>query len=100
MNKETIEEILKTMAAEDMPADVHRIAEEAFENFDRTLAPPKDFVISNTLYYKYDAVLKNCRIFYQKSTFVYFSIFSIPSSMNCQVFSIHVPKTGYDYQNY
>ena len=37
MNADNIEEILKTIGAEDVPADVHKIAQETSNNFSRSL---------------------------------------------------------------
>ncbi len=41
MNSERIEEILKNIGAEDTPADVHKIAEETSEQFNKTLMQTK-----------------------------------------------------------
>jgi outer membrane lipoprotein-sorting protein len=40
MNDKNIEEILKEMAAENIPADVHKIAEEVSRDFTKTLTQP------------------------------------------------------------
>jgi hypothetical protein len=40
-----IEEILKRLGAEDIPADVHKIAEEASESFSRTLTPSRQHIL-------------------------------------------------------
>jgi hypothetical protein len=40
MNADNLEEILKTIGAEDVPADVHRIAQETSNNFSRSLERP------------------------------------------------------------
>jgi len=45
MNRENIEEILKRLGAEDVPADVHKIAEETAENFSRTLTPSRRHIL-------------------------------------------------------
>ena len=46
MNKDmNIEEILKRIGAEDVPADVHKIAEEASESFSKTLMPPRQHIL-------------------------------------------------------
>jgi len=41
MDKENIEEILKRVGGEDVPAEIHKIAEEASAAFGKTLAQPK-----------------------------------------------------------
>ena len=41
MNSKKIEEILKNIGNDDVPADVHKIAEEASKDFIKTLAQPK-----------------------------------------------------------
>jgi outer membrane lipoprotein-sorting protein len=41
MNTDKIEDILKTIGAEDIPADVHKIAQEASNNFSRSLMQQK-----------------------------------------------------------
>ena len=45
MNRENIEKILKNIAAEDVPADVHKIAEEKSEDFSRTLTPSRQHIL-------------------------------------------------------
>jgi outer membrane lipoprotein-sorting protein len=46
MNKDmNIEEILKRIGTEDVPADVHKIAEEASESFSKTLMPPRQHIL-------------------------------------------------------
>lgn len=40
MNRDNIEEILKTIGAEDVPADVHKIAQETSNNFSHSLERP------------------------------------------------------------
>ena len=48
MNKESIEEILKNIGNEDVPGDVHKIAEEASRDFSKSLIPqkqPKHFIL-------------------------------------------------------
>jgi outer membrane lipoprotein-sorting protein len=40
MNREKIEEILKNIGNEDVPADVHKIAEDVCQDFNKTLAQP------------------------------------------------------------
>jgi hypothetical protein len=41
MDRENIEEILKRLGSEDVPADVHKIAEETSREFSKTLAQPR-----------------------------------------------------------
>jgi len=41
MNKHNIEEILKNIGKDDVPADVHKIAEDVSEDFSKTLAQPR-----------------------------------------------------------
>lgn len=41
MNRENIEEILKNIGDEDVPADVRKIAEDVSTDFSKTLAQPK-----------------------------------------------------------
>jgi len=41
MNKENIEEILKRVGGEDVPAEIHKIAEEVSGKFSKTLTQPK-----------------------------------------------------------
>jgi outer membrane lipoprotein-sorting protein len=41
MNDKNIEEILKEVAAENIPADVHKIAQEVFRDFSKTLTQPR-----------------------------------------------------------
>ena len=45
MNRENIEEILKKLGAEDVPADVRKIAEETSANFSRTLTPSRRHIL-------------------------------------------------------
>ena len=45
MDRENIEEILKSIGAEDVPVDVHKIAEEASEDFSKTLMPSKQHIL-------------------------------------------------------
>ena len=48
MNRENIEEILKEMGSEDVPADVHKIAEETSRDFSKTLMQtrqPRHYVL-------------------------------------------------------
>ena len=45
MHEENIEEILKRLGAEDVPVDVHKIAEETSENFSRTLMPSRQHIL-------------------------------------------------------
>lgn len=45
MNRENIEEVLKKLGAEEVPADVHRIAEEESESFSRTLTPSRRHIL-------------------------------------------------------
>jgi len=48
MNRENIEEILKNIGSEDVPDEVHKIAEEASRDFSKTLIPkkqPKHYVL-------------------------------------------------------
>jgi hypothetical protein len=48
MNADNLEEILKTIGAEDVPADVHRIAQETSNNFSRSLertTQPKQHIV-------------------------------------------------------
>jgi outer membrane lipoprotein-sorting protein len=46
MNKDmNIEEILKRIGTEDVPADVQKIAEEASESFSKTLMPPRQHIL-------------------------------------------------------
>jgi len=48
MNTDNIEEILKTIGAEDVPADVHKIAQETSNNFSRSLetsTQPKQHIV-------------------------------------------------------
>lgn len=45
MNKERIEEILKRLGSEDIPEDVHKIAEEESESFSRTLTPSRQHIL-------------------------------------------------------
>jgi len=45
MNRENVEEILKKLGAEDVPADVHKIAEEASEDFNKTLTPSRRHIL-------------------------------------------------------
>jgi outer membrane lipoprotein-sorting protein len=45
MNKENIEQILKRLAAEDVPVDVHKIAEETSENFSKTLTQTREHIL-------------------------------------------------------
>ena len=41
MNREKIEEILKNIGNDDVPADVHKIAEDVSKDFNKTLARPR-----------------------------------------------------------
>jgi hypothetical protein len=41
MNKENIEEILKSIGSESVPADVHKIAQETSNNFSKSLMQPR-----------------------------------------------------------
>ena len=45
MNRGNIEEILKKLGAEDVPANVHKIAEEESESFSRTLTPSRRHIL-------------------------------------------------------
>ncbi|MHC4418292.1 MAG: hypothetical protein ACYSU6_06855 [Planctomycetota bacterium] len=45
MNRENVEEVLKKLGAEDVPVDVHRIAEEASEDFNKTLTPLRQHIL-------------------------------------------------------
>ncbi len=45
MDRENIEEILKRLGSEDVPADVHKIAEETSREFSKTLAQPRHYVL-------------------------------------------------------
>ncbi len=48
MNRDNIEEILKTIGAEDVPADVHKIAQETSNSFSRSLeraTSPKQHIV-------------------------------------------------------
>lgn len=45
MHVENIEEILKKLGGEDVPADVHKIAEETSEDFIKTLTPSKQHIL-------------------------------------------------------
>ena len=45
MSKESIEEILKNIGTEDMPADVQAIAEEMSENFAKTVLPSRQHIL-------------------------------------------------------
>jgi len=45
MNNENIEEILKKLGGEDVPADVHKIAEETAENFSKALTPSRQHIL-------------------------------------------------------
>ena len=48
MNKDNIEEILKNISAEEIPADVHKIAQETSNNFSSSLKQtrqPKQFIL-------------------------------------------------------
>jgi len=49
MKRENIEEYLKKLGAEDVPADVHKIAEEASEQFSKTLTPSRYLLWSNIM---------------------------------------------------
>ncbi len=44
MNKENIEEILKSLGGKDVPAEIHKIAEEVSGKFSKTLTQPKQSV--------------------------------------------------------
>jgi outer membrane lipoprotein-sorting protein len=44
MNREKIEEILKRLGSEDVPADVHKIAEETSGDFSKTLVQTRHYV--------------------------------------------------------
>jgi len=45
MNRENIEEILNKLGKEDVPADVHKIAQETSEQFSKTLIPPRQHIL-------------------------------------------------------
>ena len=45
MNNERIENILQNLACEDVPAEVHRIAEETSGNFSKTLTPSTQHIL-------------------------------------------------------
>ncbi|KPL24608.1 MAG: hypothetical protein AMJ75_03120 [Phycisphaerae bacterium SM1_79] len=45
MKKENIEEILENMGSEGVPADVHKIAEDVFGDFTKTLPPRRQHVL-------------------------------------------------------
>jgi hypothetical protein len=45
MKKENIEEILENIGSEGVPADVHKIAQEAFGDFTRTLPKPRQSIL-------------------------------------------------------
>jgi hypothetical protein len=45
MDRENIEEILKRLGSEDVPADVHKIAEETSREFSKTLAQPRHYIL-------------------------------------------------------
>ncbi len=49
MNRENIEEILKKLGSEDVPADMQAIAEEASEQFSKTLTPSRQHIWSNVM---------------------------------------------------
>ncbi|MHC4457144.1 MAG: hypothetical protein ACYS0I_08635 [Planctomycetota bacterium] len=45
MKNENIEEILKKLGSEDIPKDVHKIAEQTTENFSKTLMPSRQHIL-------------------------------------------------------
>ncbi len=45
MERENIEQILKKIGAEDVPAEIHEIVEETFEDFSKTLTPSKQHIL-------------------------------------------------------
>lgn len=45
MNGKNIEEILKKLSAEDVPPDMHRVAEETSRNFSKTLTRPRQYFL-------------------------------------------------------
>ena len=47
MKSERIEEILKNIGKEDVPADVHKIAENISEDFSKTLTQPRLIVLGD-----------------------------------------------------
>ena len=49
MNGENIEEILKNLGSEDVPPDVHKIAEETAESFSKTLMPSRQHLLWRTI---------------------------------------------------
>ena len=49
MERENIEEYLKKLGAEDVPADAHKIAEEASGNFSKSLMPSRYLLWSNIM---------------------------------------------------
>ena len=49
MDRENIEEILKSLGNEDVPANVQRIAEETSEDFSKTLMPSSQHILSRDI---------------------------------------------------
>jgi len=49
MNDENIEEILKNLGGEDVPADVQKIAQETSEDFSKTLMPSRQHLLWRTI---------------------------------------------------
>jgi hypothetical protein len=45
MNDKKIEDILRNLAQEHIPQDVHKITEEAFQNFEKTLLPQRQHIL-------------------------------------------------------
>ena len=45
MDRENIEEILKKLGSENVPAEIHKITEETSKNFSETLIPPRQHIL-------------------------------------------------------
>jgi len=45
MKRESIEEILKRLGSEDVPSEIHGIAEETFEDFSKTIKPSRQHIL-------------------------------------------------------
>lgn len=108
MHVENIEEILKKLGGEDVPADVHKIAEETSEDFNKTLTPSRRHILwSDIMKSRITKLAAAAVILISILTFLFFSQFGtstvygitdLPKILK-QAKTVHIKGWGFIPQN-